>query len=518
MSVIIQDGQSLGTGYTKVVNNSLQATGPQDVPDNAGFQVLCSEVNPTGVGVGRVMKATETSEDYRLRAGVDTVLFAEQFLGAALASRNWLAPLTTFTVTVGSGALTLNAGAVTTASAVARVQSQQSFKLWGGAPLYFNCEFVYPPANPATNNTTEVGLFIATGTAAPTDGVLLRYNSAGVVQAVINFNGTETVATVTTPTTNVRHNLVISVYTDSVNFWIDDVLEASIPTPAGRGYPVASGSLPVTFRTYNAGSASSVAVSPQFYTPVVSMGDYAGNARDCAFTNVAMGGMGISTQGGTAVAQSANYANSVAPASATLSNTAAGYTTLGGQYQFATVATAETDYALFAFQVPVMAALAHNKKLVVRGVHISAQNTGAAVATTDSSLQWGVGVGSTAVSLATADATTTKAPHRMAIGMQSFAIAAAIGATAPDLDMKFNSPLVVNPGEFFHVILKLSRGTATASQIIRGCVAVDAEWELPWQKSFYQVGLSAAKSQKCPALQGSRRKWVTTSTGVTPKI
>jgi len=64
-----------------------------------------------------------------------------------------------------------------------------------------------------------------------------------------------------------------------------------------------------------------------------------------------MTGMGLSA------AQSyttglANYANSAAPASATLSNTAAGYTTLGGQFQFAAVAGAETDYALFAYTVP----------------------------------------------------------------------------------------------------------------------------------------------------------------------
>ena len=127
MSTTLQDGQSLGTGYAKIANNSLQATGPQDLPDNAGFQALASEINATGIGVGRVMKALEASEDYRLRAGVDTMLFFEPFLGAVLASRIWQAPLTTFTVTVGTSALTLNAGAVTTASAVARVQSQQSF-------------------------------------------------------------------------------------------------------------------------------------------------------------------------------------------------------------------------------------------------------------------------------------------------------------------------------------------------------------------------------------------------------
>lgn len=51
-------------------------------------------------------------------------------------------------------------------------------------------------------------------------------------------------------------------------------------------------------------------------------------------------------------AQLENHTNSTAPTSATLSNTAAGYTTLGGRFQFAAVAGAATDYALFGFQVP----------------------------------------------------------------------------------------------------------------------------------------------------------------------
>lgn len=494
MSVKIEDATSLGTGFASVLSNSIQATGPQSA-DTAGFQMLGSEVNAAGVGVGRVVKEVEASEDYRLRAGVDQILFSEGFYGTALASRNWQAPLTTFTVTVGSGALTLNAGAVTTANAVVRVTSQQTFKFWDGAPTYFSFDYVYPPAAPVANTTLEMGAIIHTGTTAPTDGVFIRYDATGLVKAVVCYNSVETVSTITAPTTNVRHRVVISVYDDTVNFWIDDVLVASIPTQTGRGTPVSAGALPLSFRLYNAAVVPGQAVSPQIYAPSVSLGDVAGNNRDGALTATAMGGMGISTQAGSPVAQTAGYTNSAAPASATLSNTAAGYSTLGGQWQFAAVAGAETDYALFGFQVPAAAALSHNKKLIVRGIRISSQNTGAAVATTDSSLQWGLGIGSTAVSLATADATTTKAPHRMAIGMQSFAIGAAIGATAPDIVQTFGSPLVVNPGEFFHIIVKLSRGTATASQILRGTAAVDAEWELPtWQRSSYLVAPMGAKS------------------------
>jgi len=39
---------------------------------------------------------------------------------------------------------------------------------------------------------------------------------------------------------------------------------------------------------------------------------------------------------------------------------------LGGQFQFAAVAGAETDFALFAFQVPAAAAAGGNRNLVIR--------------------------------------------------------------------------------------------------------------------------------------------------------
>ncbi len=187
----------------------------------------------------------------------------------------------------------------------------------------------------------------------------------------------------------------------------------------------------------------------------------------------------INNARGAAAGQTSNYANTAAPVSATLSNTAAGYSTLGGQFQFAAVAGAETDYALFAFQVPLPSAAAANKNLVVRGLRIETINLGAAVATTATVLQWGLGVGSTAVALNTADSATagTRAPRRLTLGFQSFAIGAAIGSIAAPVDVNLDAPLYVAAGTFLHVILKMPVGTATASQIIRGTVLVNGFYE-----------------------------------------
>ena len=182
---------------------------------------------------------------------------------------------------------------------------------------------------------------------------------------------------------------------------------------------------------------------------------------------------------GAAAGQSANYVNSTAPASATLSNTAAGYTTLGGQFQFAAVAGLETDFALFAFQVPAAAAAGGNRNLVIRGVRIEAYNMGAASATTPTLLQWALGVGSTGVSLATADSLTagTRAPRRIALGIQSIPIGTAIGGNVAPIDVNLDAPLYVAAGTFLHVILRMPVGTATGAQIIRGTVLINGYYE-----------------------------------------
>jgi hypothetical protein len=77
MATGLEDQSASGTGYAKVQNNSLQATGPQDAPDNAGFAMLATEQNPADVGVLRKTRPLEADPDYRLRVGGDTLLFNE---------------------------------------------------------------------------------------------------------------------------------------------------------------------------------------------------------------------------------------------------------------------------------------------------------------------------------------------------------------------------------------------------------------------------------------------------------
>jgi hypothetical protein len=61
--------------------------------------------------------------------------------------------------------------------------------------------------------------------------------------------------------------------------------------------------------------------------------------------------------------------------------------------------------------------------------------------------------------------------------VQSIPVGAVVGASTNTLSKVFKQPLPINAGNFFHVILKMPVGTATASQIIRGVIGIDATWE-----------------------------------------
>ncbi len=166
----------------------------------------------------------------------------------------------------------------------------------------------------------------------------------------------------------------------------------------------------------------------------------------------------------TGFAQAAQWANSAAPASATLSNTAAGYATLGGLFQFAAVAGAATDYALFGFQAPTPYAF------ILDGIDIELWNTGAAVATTPALFVWGLGVDQ-------GGATLASSATRVGIGAQSLPLGAAIGAKAERISQTFDTPLVTNPGRFLTVILRMPVGTATAGEVFQGMVNLRGRWE-----------------------------------------
>ena len=475
MSIIIKSGDSADLASVDA-SKRLKVNLPLSISE-AGHVVIAGESHDGASGEPRLVRAAKVSTDGRLRVGVDNLYWADTFNHTVVDGSAYQCVSTTAALAMTGGFLVFNSGNSVASVAVARVQTYKTFPLHpaGSLEVLFRLRLAI---NPIANNVCEFGLGFAATTATPTDGVYFKLNTSGALVGVMNINGTETTtAPLPAPVANEVYFYRIVIDQDRIEFYIDGVLHGVILSPSTAAAISLSRWQPLLMRCYNASATGSA--------QRMEVADVSVIARDLQLNRLwatAMAGIECGSYNnprGAAAGQSGNYANSAAPASATLSNTAAGYTTLGGQFQFAAVAGAETDYGLFAFQVPAAAAAGGNRNLVIRGVRIEAFNMGAASATTPTLLQWALGVGSTGVSLATADSLTagTRAPRRIALGVQSIPIGTAIGGNVAPIDVNLDAPLYVAAGTFLHVILRMPVGTATAAQIIRGTVLINGYYE-----------------------------------------
>lgn len=450
---------------------------------DAGFVTLMGErhgLDAGGSSVERIVQPIKVSHDGRLRAGVDTNLWSDTFNSTNINLSTYQCNVTTATLVQTGGVLSFNNGNSTASGAVARVNTYRTFECLGESSLTVGFRARLTQAL-QTNNIIELGLGFAAGVSVPTDGIFFRFNGSGGLLGVGNFNGSETTVDLTSNgfsfTANRVYYFKIVIDQDKIEFYVDEFCYGVITIPNTAPAGSFSRQLPILTRMYNS-AVTSLAQRLELFDLFVSSRDLA-LGKLWPTIQAGKGLSAVNTSPGSTAGQMASYANSTGPTSATLSNTAVGYAALGGQFQFAAVAGAETDYALFGIQAPVALVGANNKNLVIRGVRIETFNMGAAVATTPHLLQWALGVGSTGASLATSDSATagTRSTRRIALGVQSLPVGAAIGAAASPIDVNLDAPLYVEAGTFAHVILKMPVATATASQIIRGIILVNAYWE-----------------------------------------
>jgi len=411
------------------------------------------------------------------RQALENIVFRDNIEGATQNSQIWTNTVTTQTVTQAATGITLNANSTLTTATGAMIVSQQMFSKIAFGPLHFRARL---QITSYANGQTDFGFGIpatAISTGAIPNGAYFREKSNQTVVAVVNFNSvgeTEIALTLNGPADNssgAAGNLLVNgrfyvfdiiMSDDRADFQIQDATTGAIIAYATYRVPYTAAKfnavthIPVFFRNCNA-SATLTAQQTVIGDVVVSCKDWAIN-MPLAYHMPLLG------QGGhmspTAYTQTSTFANSAAPANATLSNTVAGYTTKDGLYSFAAVAGAATDYVLFGFTVP------SPYTFMCTGVYATCWNTGAIVATTPSLLFWGLGHNGASANL------STGAHLRTAFGTHQLPVGAAIGANAPDINVSFETPIPTFAGKNFAVILRMPVGTATASQVIQGSVAV----------------------------------------------
>lgn len=453
-------------------------------PTKVGGVVPYGESHDGGTAVARILRPIDVSHDFRTRVGVDTVAFSDTpglsttvpHPGKYRTNNN------TAAVAAVNGFMVLNASNSVGTSNYVRVATYAEFAIPPAMSMYIDIPFVVTAA-PAAGQVFRFGRFrqSASATTDADDGVYFELTSGGVWQGAAMFNGAGAAATVAltgfTPTLGRCHLGLIVISQYLIDFYVDGELYGQIQRPIAVPDVEFFGAAPLTAYLTNGAAGVSSATQLRIGKWAVTYGD--GNVGiDYAVRMALSGNTGLRSNAGTG-APIANITNSAAPASATLSNTAAGYALADGNFQWAAVAGAETDYALFAYLNPAPGTLQRGQNMVIGGARISMVNKGAAnSATVPTVVQFYLGVGSTAVSLATADSATagTRAPSRTFLGQIQIPVSAAIDQAADrEINVRF-TPQIVEPGTYSHIIARVVSGAATASQIVRGVVALDKYW------------------------------------------
>lgn len=444
-----------GTFAAEVDANGVPVSLPSLAAD-AGYVRLCDK---NGVAI-------EFGPEGRVDTAINTVLLSDPVDGAAVDIRKWVASNLTMTQTQAAGFITLNASAITTINTYSILTSVQNFDQQHENNVYWHCKLLTPNV-PQANATMECGLGTVATTAAPTDGAFFRWTSAGDFRCVINNAGTEVQsAALTAPTINVVHHFEIKIEHGEAEFIIDGVSQATLTPGAATANTTNAARLPVFYRTYTGGTAPGTA--PQLKIAAVDVWRTVVDLNyPFSLAMAAMGG-GANQSPVTAFGQTANWANVTVTALATLSNTAASYTTLGGQFLATLPAgAAAAEYALFGYQVPVGWQLAIDAMWVSSSLPLIHTATATMV-------QWGIGINASAVSLATVDGAGTWAPRRIGLGSQTIIAAAAAGTAIAngDINRRFPTPLIVDSGRFFHTIMRVPNGAAGTASGFAGVVGV----------------------------------------------
>lgn len=426
------------------------------------------------------LKSPETSLDYRLRVGIDTISFSDTFNGTAQNTGIWSYAATTLTATQPGGYLQIGTVQGTASGHGAYMRTQRYFQLIGASSLSIEVTAGMFTAALAANEAVYFGFGLpSAGQTIPTDGAYFKITSGGAFGCVA-YSGVETSTTVFSAamTLATMKKFTIVVGEREVEFWIDDVYQNKVAIPAANGQPFITGSLPAFLQKITTGVVAN--------TNVVRVSDVTVTLMDIT-TNIPasaqQNGQGqniYQIQNGTAISGPLTFfAANAYPTTALPIGTGltANLPNLIGGMGLATLWNlAATDMVLQQWLNPVGTTNITGRTLFITGVTISASSATAAWTGPAAGVhifQWSIAFGHTATTMATitdsasfAAAGTTKGVRRRPVGSMSYTTGATPVGTMPDrgdLNVAFRSPLVINPGEYLTTVCRMMNGAVTAT-------------------------------------------------------
>jgi hypothetical protein len=477
------EGNASGNVAEVDSDNQLNVVGAKD-PSKAGFMWQAFEQNGSLTQGISSARQPLVSLSRRLAVGLATKLFDYQFLAAVQNTNQWKYAFTTLTMTQGSGTLLMNSGAITTTTTGAVLSTWRYFNFPGNGVVSCEIEF-QNTLQPLAGQQLDMGFFQpGSATTAPADGAYFRYTSAGLF-GIVNFNGTETpTAVLLAPSDFVNdknYTLKIDVGNDGIDFWRDNVLLATLAPANANGTPFNWGALPLALQARNTATLTGSVMQTKVSAVTVNQRDIA-TFKSWAEQQAAGGCSAYYGSEGGTIGTSALYTNSLAPgAGAAMTNTTAALGSgLGGQFSALPTLAANTDGVIQSFQNPVGSVTQPPRTLYIKGVWLKGVIT---TVLTGGPLfyLYSLAFGHTAVSLATAETAsfataTTKAARRIALGIETYVVTAPVGTLGQGVYQTFDTPIVVNPGEFIALVGK-NVGTVTTTGVITWLVGYDAYFE-----------------------------------------
>lgn len=442
--------------------------------------------NDDGSATGTaLLKSPETTLDYRLRVGMDTVLFTDTFNATAQNTSNWSYTFNTLTAAQpGAGTVNFSVVQGTTSAHGAYMRTFQYFNLVGTSPLTYELTFGMFTAALVTNEVFLSGFGLpSAATTVPTDGIWFQLTSAGLI-GVLAYNGsttqTGTLKSFGSFTVGQLYKAVMVVGETEVDFWLDDVFLGNLSVPNANGQPFLSTGLPAFMMKYNTGAVSNTNTMRVSDITITQQDIQAGKSWQAL--QAIQGLSGYIGANGMTQGKTQWWTNNTAPTAAAATNTAAiaGATTLGGLVAVNPTLAANSDGILFAFQNPAGTVNIAGRNLVVYGVTVqgavSAALTGGPVV-----YEYAIAFGHTAVSLATTETAsfataTTHAPRVVFVGVESYAATAAVGVIGQRCQLMLTTPIVVRPGEFIALTAR-NIGTVTSAGAITVGATFDAHWD-----------------------------------------
>lgn len=475
--------------HVKVVTETNAGTNPANVG-----AIKIFGANDDGDITGNVLLASpEIDVDYRMRVSQDLLLDEEVINYTAQNTGKHNFASTTMAATWTAGQFTTNSGAgILTTTTGVQLSTYAYFPATGTSTLSADVETAFS-TQPTSNTFVEFGLGLpGTAIAAPTDGVFFRLNASGL-QGIISANGSET-STGVFPlsggagtwvyTDNKRYQFIVYVGAVYAEFWVNDgagaLLLGKTPLPSGQGRVALAGGLQFFYKHRITGGAAGVVLQTSLGAYSVRLGG-SSNTSTLHAAGSRMYGSYQGLSGGT-MGSLATYANSANPTAAVPTNTTAALGTgLGGQFWETVSLAVNTDGIISSFQVPVGTVNLSGRRLVICGIGL-ASYVQTVIAGGPYISQYSLAFGHTAVSLATAEAATTKASRRIPLSAftQVLTAAQAVSTLVSQPGGSFisfgDAPIFVNPGEFVQLVTK-HVGTVGTTGTVAHVVTFVYGWE-----------------------------------------